>query len=483
MTAYPSRFQQHALKSSAPLLGAPFQSRSWGDSLFDQPQHLVHDFSHVDLFSHHPGQRPTPYALQAKLVNPSLHEQATDLGETGIETRIQRALTVGGKKINDIDKELELDKKIEENQHKDTKGLEDDNLTQKQEENIRKGGEIYTYLKQIATDEIPNEEAEKLKINQFDSWDAAWSTIENKISEEAKLAELLLKKDFSKENDQPTVVKEIAQHPQSRLKKILHFSNQNESGTNYQATQLKPEFLEELAKVSKEIKLCLDQIKEEQNEIPGMDEDAFKKFDVSTKYILKYYPKEKYTYVGLGASVMPITAMLEEAGLQVYDIPLSTVRAYGENKEALDDKESFQRLSAYLDTCLSGINLEKPILIYDYSSGRSLYVTEYILEKYFREKYKKDLKIIPLSIGADTGKWAGKPFVESTNITGMKEMDQKLAEEIGTFLEKIGTKQNLYRTTAKIALSEVLSGTEKILHVIDAMPRVKRHIQAFREKN
>ena len=292
----------------------------------------------------------------------------------------------------------------------------------------------------------------------------------------------MLKKDFSTKEDQPVVVERIAQHPQSRLKKILHFSDQKEDSIEYQATQLKPEFLEELAQVSKEIKTYLDKVKEEQNEIPGMDEDAFKKFDASTQYILKHYPKEKYTYVGLGASVMPITAMLEEEGLTVYDIPLSTVRAYGDNKEALDNKENFQRLSVYLDTCLSGISLEKPILIYDYSSGRSLYVTEYILKKYFKEKYNEDLTIIPLSIGADTGKWAGKPLGESTNITGMKEMDHKLAEEIGTFLEKIGTKQNLYRTTAKIDLSAVLSGTEKILHVIDAMPRVKRHIREFREK-
>jgi hypothetical protein len=59
------RSYRSATESSAPLT-AKIQPRSWGEPQLDQPQPSGIDFSHVDLFSHAPQNRP-PARLQMKL--------------------------------------------------------------------------------------------------------------------------------------------------------------------------------------------------------------------------------------------------------------------------------------------------------------------------------------------------------------------------------------------------------------------------------
>jgi hypothetical protein len=59
------RSYRSATESSAPLT-AKIQPRGWGEPQFDQPQPSGIDFSHVDLFSHAPQNRP-PARLQMKL--------------------------------------------------------------------------------------------------------------------------------------------------------------------------------------------------------------------------------------------------------------------------------------------------------------------------------------------------------------------------------------------------------------------------------
>lgn len=167
----------------------------------------------------------------------------------------------------------------------------------------------------------------------------------------------------------------------------------------------------------------------------------------------------------------------------VYDLPLSGLQGLGlvgTIKATWEENgQEKANLKSFIDKYLSAFALPaKHLVVMDFLTGNSLYVAEYLIGAYLKEKLRDfDTNlIIPLSLTeTDKGSFTGSAPSGKSNITAM-DLHTEAFKTLVKGLQSSWFKDCGYRDTAKNHAPDIMGGTHVTHFLIGGYERLVRDL-------